>query len=119
MSENTTSARKISVSAEAIDAVTGSLAPKNSVGQASVDFYVAALEAAGVDPESLTFAESVEVTRRLYALSADYRRTIADVAKAEREAKAAEAKQARDAEKAKRLEAERAKLEQRLAALSK
>lgn len=110
-------AAKIAVPSEVVDLVRGSLLPKNSVGIASVEFYRAALDAAGVDPESLSFAESVEVTRRLYGPSADFRRAKADAAKAEREAKAAEAKAKRDAERAKRIAEEIAKAKARLAAL--
>lgn len=107
----------IAVPTEAVDAVRGSLAPRNSVGRASVDFYVAALAAAGVEnPDSLSFAESVEVTRRLYAASADYRRNVADAEKAKREAEKAEARRKREAEKAKRELAEIAELKAKLAA---
>jgi hypothetical protein len=112
------SAPKIVVPAEALDAIAGSLLPKNSVGIASVEFYEAALREVGRDPEALSFAETVEVTRRLYAISAEFRRDRADVAKTEREKVAAEARAKRDAEKAKRLVEERAKLEAKLAALS-
>jgi hypothetical protein len=112
MSENTFAAT-IVVPADAVDKVRGSLS-LNSVAQASVDFYVAALEEAGVDPEALSFAEVVEVTRRLYAPSADYRRAQADVAKAEKEAEKAEAKAKRDAERAERDIAKIAEIEARL-----
>ena len=115
MSEKIATA-KIAFDAEVLDLVRGSLAPKNSVGRASVEFYAAALAEVGVDPESLSFAEAVEVTRRLYAPSADFRRDRAEVAKAEREAEAAKAKAKRDAEKMARLEARKAAL---LAELSK
>lgn len=119
MSENTVSATApaITIAPEVTELVTGSLLPRNSVGEASVDFYRAALESAGVDPESLSFAEVVEVTRRLYGPSADYRRDRADIAKAAKEAERAAAKAKRDAERAKRAEAEIAKIEARLAAL--
>lgn len=118
MSENTVSpAVAITVSEEAIDLVSGSLAPRNSVGEASVAFYRAALEAAGKDPESLTFDEVVEVTRRLYGPSADYRREQADVAKAAKEQERAAAKAKRDAEKKARLAAEAERLRAKLAAL--
>lgn len=103
----------ITVTPEAVAKVTGAIT-LNSVAQASVDFYVAALEAAGVDPESLTFAETVEVTRRLYAESADHRRAAADVAKAEKEAERAEAKAKRDAERIARDAAKIAEIEARL-----
>lgn len=120
MSENTVAAAPaIEIAAEVVELVSGSLAPRNSVGEASVDFYRAALEAAGKDPESLTFAEVVEVTRRLYGPSADYRRDRADVAKAAKEAERAAVKAKRDAERAKRAEAEIAKIEARLANLKK
>jgi hypothetical protein len=108
---------KIAVPAEAVDAVRGSLAPKNSVGRASVEFYEAALREAGIeDPDSLTFAESVEVTRRLYAISADYRRAVAKDAAASREAEREAARKAREAEKAKRELAEIEILKAKLAA---
>lgn len=113
---NTNTAAAIVVPVDAVEAVTGSLAT-NSVGQASIDFYRAALESAGVDPESLSFAEIVEVTRRLYAPSADYRRGQADVRKAERAAEAAKAKAKRDAEKKARFIAKREALEKALAAI--
>lgn len=117
MSNSTTSAPAIAVPTEAVDLVRGSLAPRNSVGEASVAFYVAALAAAGVsDPDSLTFAETVEVTRRLYAPSADFRRTSADIAKVERDAAKAAAKAKRDAEREARTLEEIAKLEAKLAA---
>jgi hypothetical protein len=106
----------ITVSPEAVAKVSGSLT-LNSVAQASVDFYVAALEAAGVDPETLTFSEVVEVTRRLYAESADHRRSAADVAKAEKDAERAAAKAIRDQERAARDIAKIAEIEKRLEAL--
>jgi len=116
MSENTkTQSPAIAIAPEVVDLVRGSLAT-NSVGQASVDFYVAALREAGVDPESLSFAEAVEVTRRLYAPSADFRRDRASAAKAQREAEKAAAKAKRDAEKAKRELAEVEALKAKLAA---
>jgi hypothetical protein len=108
----------IAVPSEATDALAKPLAETNSVGNASVAFYRAALDAAGIDPESLTFAESVEVTRRLYAISADYRRSVAEVAKAEREAARAAEREAREAKRKDRLVAERAKLEAKLAKLA-
>lgn len=103
-------AAKIAVAPEVADLVRGSLLPKNSVGIASVEFYAAVLAEVGVDPESLSFAEAVEVTRRLYAPSAEFRRDRAEIAKAEREAEAAKAKAKRDAEKKARLEARKAAL---------
>ena len=121
MSENispaSVAAATVAVPAEAIDAVRGSLAPKNSVGEASVEFYRAALAGAGVDPETLSFAEAVEVTRRLYALSAGFRRDRADVAKVEREEAAKIAKAKRDAEREERAKAEIKKIEAKLAKL--
>ena len=108
----------ITVTSEAIDALTkSSLRTLNSVGQASVDFYLAALEEVGIDPESLSFSEVVEVTRRLYAPSADYRRTQADVAKAEKDAERAAAKAKRDAEREERAREEIKKIEAKLAKL--
>jgi hypothetical protein len=92
----------IRVPAEVVELVRGPLAPKNSVAIASIDFYVAALAAVGVDPESLSFAETVEVTRRLYAPSADFRRDRAEVARAEKAEIAAKAKADREAKAAKR-----------------
>lgn len=109
-------AASIKIAPEAIDAVRGDLAT-NSVGQASIDFYRAALEAAGRKPEELTFDEIVEVTRRLYAPSADHRRAQADVRKAEREAAAAAAKAKREAERKARLAERKAALEAELAKL--
>ena len=108
-------ASAITVPSEVVDLVRGSLAT-NSVGQASVDFYVAALREAGIDPESLSFAEAVEVTRRLYGPSADFRRERASAEKAKREAEKAAAKAKRDAEKAKREMAEIEALKAKLAA---
>ena len=119
MSENTKSATApaITVPSEVVDLVRGSLAPKNSVGEASVAFYVATLAAAGIeDPDSLSFAETVEITRRLYAPSADFRRTQADVSKAAKEAEKAAAKAKRDSERAKRELAEIEVLKAKLAA---
>jgi hypothetical protein len=110
-------APKIAVPADAIDAVSGSLAPKNSVAIASIEFYRAALEAAGKNPDELSFDEIVETTRRLYAISADFRRDRADVAKAEREAAKAKAKADRDAKRKERLAAERDRLAKKLAEL--
>lgn len=119
MSENTAtktvSAPAIAVSQEAVDAI-ASLVP-NSVGQASIDFYRAVATKAGIDFDSLSSDEVVEVTRRLYSHSADFRRTRADVAKAEREAVAAAAKAKRDAEKKARLVAKREALAKALAAI--
>lgn len=105
------------IAPEIADLVRGSLAPKNSVGNASVEFYAAVLAEVGVDPESLSFAEVVEVTRRLYGPSADFRRYRADVAKDEKEAERAAAKSKRDAERAARDIAKIAEIEKRLAAL--
>lgn len=107
---------KVSFPSEVTDLVTGSLLPRNSVGAASVDFYRSVLESVGVDPEKLSFAEVVEVTRRLYGPSADFRRDRASEAKAEKEKAAAEAKKKRDAEKAKRELAEIEILKAKLAA---
>lgn len=107
-----------SISSDTVDLVRGSLFPKNSVGIASVEFYEAVLREAGVEnPDELSFAESIEVSRRLYGPSADYRRDRADVAKAEREAIAKAAKAKRDAERAERVAEEIAKAEKKLAAL--
>jgi L-fucose isomerase-like protein len=117
MSDNFAPEISIPVSSEVADLVRGSLAPKNSVGVASVEFYEAVLEFVGVDPETLSFAEVVEVTRRLYGPSADFRRDRADIAKAEREAKAAEAREIRNAERAARDVAKIEEIEKRLAAL--
>lgn len=122
MSENISPAKPVAnvasiATKDAIDAVSGSLLPRNAIAVASVDFYEAALRGAGKDPESLSFAEAVEVTRKLYALSADYRRAKASDAATEREAAEAEAREKRAVEKRARLAAEKAKLEKRLAAL--
>ena len=86
---------KIEIPAEVLDLVRGSLAPKNSAGIASVRFYEAALAGVGVDPESLSFSESVEVTRRLYAASADFRRAAREDSAKAREAKAEAARAAK------------------------
>lgn len=117
MSENISPAKapKISVPSESVDKVRGSLAG-NSVSVASVDFYVAVLDAAGIDPESLSFAETVEVTRRLYADSADFRRNRAEISKAEKDAEKAKAKADRDAKRAKAELAEIEILKAKLAA---
>lgn len=109
--------RSIVVPSETVDLVRGSLYPKNSVGVASVDFYRAVLSKAGVDPETLSFAEVVEVTRRLYTPSAGFRRDRAEVAKSEREAIAAAKREARNAEREARAAEEIARIEARLAKL--
>lgn len=122
MSENIAPAKSatpvatVPVSADAVDKVRGSLAG-NSVSAASVAFYETALREAGKNPESLSFAEVVEVTRRLYAESADFRRGAAEIAKSEREAAAKIAKAASDEKKRLRLIAERESLSKRLAAI--
>lgn len=105
----------ISVPSEALDALDRPLSVTNSVGTASVEFYEAALRKVGIDPESLSFAETVEATRRLYSISADFRRDRADVAKAEKAAKAAKEKADRDAKRKARLESEKAALLAKLA----
>lgn len=111
-------APKISISSDVSDLVRGSLAPKNSVGTASVDFYRAVLASVGIeDPDSLSFAETVEVTRRLYAPSADFRRDRAEVAKSEREIEAKKLAEKRAAEKTARLEKEKKAILAKLAAL--
>ena len=102
----------------AIEALTKRpLTETNSVANASVDFYLAALAQVGIDPASLSFAEIVEVTRRLYAPSADYRRSQADVVKAEREAAEAIRRAEREAAAAAKLEADIKKAEAKLKAL--
>lgn len=110
-------APKIVVPSETVDLVRGSLAT-NSVGRASVEFYRATLAAAGVDPDSLSFEEAIEVSRRLYGPSADFRRSAREVEAAKREKVAAEKAKARDAAKIERAKAEKARLEKLLAKYS-
>ena len=113
---NAAVAPKIAVPDSAIEAVRGSLAP-NAIGADSVEFYRAVLDAAGIDPDSLSFAETVEVTRRLYAASADFRRDRADIRKSERAAAEAAAKAKREAERKAKLAERKAKLEAEIAKL--
>jgi hypothetical protein len=106
----------IVVSSEVVDLVRGSLLPKNSAGISSVEFYVAALAAAGIsDPDSLSFAESVEVTRRLYALSASVRKDAREAAARARADEAAAREAAREAAK---IEKDRAEVAALLASLA-
>lgn len=115
MSNSTAAAAAAFVTDEMIDAVRD--LSTNSVGRASIDFYTEVLSQAGIDPETLSFAEAVEVTRKLYAASADYRRAQADVAKAEREAEREVARQAREEAKKARLAAEKEAILAKLAKL--
>jgi hypothetical protein len=115
---NLAPALSIVVPTEVADLVRGSLFPKNDVGRASVEFYAAVLAEVGIeDLDSLSFAETVEVTRRLYSVSSDYRRDRKDVAKIAREEAKAAAKAKRDAERAERIAKEIAEAEARLARL--
>lgn len=108
----------IKIAAEVVDLVRGSLVP-SSVGRDSVAFYTEALRRVGIeDPNSLSFAEVVEVTRRLYAPSAEFRKSAREVRAIER-AKAEEAAKAeREAKVKLELIAKKAKLQAAIDAIS-
>lgn len=117
-SENRAAVANFPRIAEAIEKVSGSL-NGNSVTRASVEFYRAALSGAGVDPDSLSFDETIEVSRLLYGISDEYRATVRETEREKREKVAAEASKKRDAAKRERAVAEKVRLEKLLANLAK
>lgn len=75
---------------------------------------------AGVDVDTLSFEEILELQTRFYSewQSSDSRKAERDQAKLDRERDAAAKREAREAERADRLKAEKAKLEAKLAKLA-
>lgn len=77
----------------------------NETDESAARFYLSALEAVGIDPESLSFAEIVSVTRKCHGKwqSSDERRSELEAIAANREAEAKKARLEALAKKAEKL----------------